>query len=137
MLVVEVVASVLVLTLGVVTTAMLYVGLLGVVGVLRLVRCERCGHLGVTSPGRSLTSCPRCHHHDLRHPLQARRGDPDRGTLTVEQLLHPVSQRAGRREARTKDCGHHDRHLDGGTSAGPRRGVDTRYLRRHEVDTRR
>lgn len=72
MVVLEVVIAVLVLALGIVATAGLYVGLLGFLGVFfHVARCEHCGRLCVTSKSEPVESCPVCSHRHLLHPLHA------------------------------------------------------------------
>jgi hypothetical protein len=71
MIVIEVLVGMLVFALGVTATAMLYFGLLAAMGAVRLVRCDHCGHLGATTPGAPLRSCPYCRHGWLLHPLHA------------------------------------------------------------------
>ena len=69
MLIIEIVGAVLVLTLAIVVTAGLYLGLLGSIGAIRLARCEHCGHLGIAGPKDPLLLCSRCRHPHLLHPL--------------------------------------------------------------------
>lgn len=72
MVVLEVVIATLVLALGIVATAGLYVGLLGYLGVVfHVAHCERCGHLWITSAASPLQSCPSCNHPRLLHPVHA------------------------------------------------------------------
>ncbi len=66
---VVVIGGLLVLALGALTTAALYLGLLGTIGAVRLVRCGTCGHWGWTSTTRPLRSCTFCRHDHLMHPI--------------------------------------------------------------------
>ena len=68
---IEVVTSVLVLLLGIVSVAAAYIGILGLFGAARMSRCARCGHLGLTSATEPLRTCPYCRHEQLLHPIVA------------------------------------------------------------------
>ncbi len=56
---------------GVLTTAALYVGLVGMLGGFYIVRCASCSHWTFSAVDRPPRSCARCRHPTLRHPLRA------------------------------------------------------------------
>jgi hypothetical protein len=73
------------IVVGTLTTAALYIGLMGMLHALVIVHCESCSHWTFTSPGSSPRSCARCHHpvlllpsHAVRHSLHYAYGAPTR-----------------------------------------------------------
>lgn len=67
----EGVTVVLMVGVGVLATAALYVGLVGMLGGFYIVRCASCGHWTFSPADRPRHSCPRCRHPALLHPLRA------------------------------------------------------------------
>ena len=67
----ELVTVVLIVVVGAVTTAALYLGLLGLLGAVHIVRCASCNHWTFSSADGRPCSCPRCRHLALPHPLHA------------------------------------------------------------------
>ena len=67
----ELFTVVLIVVVGAVTTAALYLGLLGLLGAVHIVRCASCNHWTFSSADGRPCSCPRCRHLALSHPLHA------------------------------------------------------------------
>lgn len=75
---VEVLTAILVALVGLVSAAMLILGVGASIGVLRFGRCERCEHLAVASGGAPLHTCAYCEHQRLMHPLATLHHHPAR-----------------------------------------------------------
>lgn len=67
----ELIAVALLTAVGILTTAMLYLGLTGLLGGLYVVRCDSCDHWTFSFNNVADHPCPRCRHSTLLHPLRA------------------------------------------------------------------
>jgi hypothetical protein len=67
----ELLAVVLLTAVGILTTAMLYLGLTGLLGGLFFVRCRCCEHWTLSFSDATTRSCTHCRHTTLLHPLRA------------------------------------------------------------------
>jgi hypothetical protein len=67
----ELIAVALLAAVGIITTAMLYLGVTGMLGALYIVRCRRCDHWTFSLRDVPTPSCARCRHPALLHPVQA------------------------------------------------------------------
>jgi hypothetical protein len=67
----EALTVILIAVVGALTTAALYVGLLGMLGAIDIVRCDSCSHLTLCPAQRLRSSCIRCRHPLLLHPMRA------------------------------------------------------------------
>jgi hypothetical protein len=74
----EGITVVLMVGVGALTTAALYVGLVGMLGGFYIVRCASCNHWIFSPADRPRQSCTRCRRSALLHPLRAVR-HPERG----------------------------------------------------------
>jgi len=71
MTVFEILTVVVIVALGTLATAAIYLGLLNWVGAFHIVRCAACHHLTTSTVRGSQASCPHCRHPVLLHPLYA------------------------------------------------------------------
>ncbi|MGY4711148.1 hypothetical protein ACXDF8_16560 [Mycolicibacterium sp. CBM1] len=71
MTVYEVLTIALIVVLGTVATAGIYLGLLNWIGGAYVVRCAACRHLTVSSARSQPQSCLHCRHPVLMHPVHA------------------------------------------------------------------
>jgi hypothetical protein len=67
----EALTVILIVVVGALTTAALYVGLLGMLGAIDIVRCDSCNHLTLSPTQRLRHYCIRCRHPLLLHPARA------------------------------------------------------------------
>ena len=67
----EVLTVGLVMVLAAATTAVIYFGLLGMIGSFFVVRCAQCGHSACSAVDQPQSSCWRCRHTVLLHPVHA------------------------------------------------------------------
>lgn len=65
----ELLTVALIVFVGMIDTAALYVGLLGLLGGLYFLRCASCDHLAFSFTDGPRDSCPYCRHPLLLHPL--------------------------------------------------------------------
>ena len=66
----EVITALLIVAVGVLTTAALYVGLMGMLGGLYVVRCPSCAHWTFSLNDTPERDCRHCRHPMLLHPLR-------------------------------------------------------------------
>jgi hypothetical protein len=66
----EAVTIAFIILVGCITTAALYVGLLGLLGAIHVVDCRSCHHQTFSFGNQPSRSCPQCRHPLLLHPLR-------------------------------------------------------------------
>lgn len=82
----ELIAVGLLTAVGILTTAMLYLGLTGLLGGLYIVRCRGCDHWTFSLSDAPSPSCAHCRHPTLLHPLRAMRFRSNTASATSDHI---------------------------------------------------